>query len=652
MFQSDMLECVCISAMRLQSSADRIWGRHLNCTILVKGVPPPVPFPAIGQTLTWWTVVLLLVVALTWWSILVVRLFCTTNFRAVVTPLIDPCKLWGRMQRPEQQDPVISKLFLKKRLQRMHKGTTVIAYWFMPTLAMIWLFSVNDILTAPTPEDRGYLLYNRIFESATFSGFLAGIAGLAFKTFPRTLTLRSGDVISMFLFVVIGLQSACMQHDMNLLWFKRWATMGQILLTLFCASARTVFWPNMVSVLWNVFVVYADGTLRLKAGWHTWNCVAEATTVYTVAWYTEEWLWSEVTAKANEMRTSKAEAIAQSLLSMLCDAVVPLGSDLSLCESCPRFTAMLFRDRKDGGLREPFINFCNEADKPRFLEFMAEPSTMPGKSKSLHVHLMDSVGNAVPVQLFCTSLLQDQDDDETEYLHLLGITEDKESGGIHMFPRSSAPVQIRVEDEKSPDQVSLSGDTASEQSPRSNRGASSAARSDAGSSVFGWSRPAFCSFQAELSLQLVQECDECAALFAFSHGDKSLLSRIQEPGFWIWLQQFHLKARTSKKSKRESTYGEIEICSSSGVKYKVVATACVGDMEEKDNRLISQLFVKLLPPGLPKNLSDAEVLRVARRDSVEKRQRLMERARSQDDRQDFESEDGGLKREAMRMLSI
>lgn len=128
---------------------------------------------------------------------------------------------------------------------------------------------------------------------------------------------------------------------------------------------------------------------------------------------------------------AQSEATVLRLLSALCDAVVTLGPELRISHPAPKLANLLIQNRRDpkDGSRSAlvgtnFLDFMVETDRERFRDFMArapelESSADPEPAQALNVHLRDSSGLGVQVQLF-HSRFRDRDD---QVGHLIGICE-------------------------------------------------------------------------------------------------------------------------------------------------------------------------------------------------------------------------------------
>ena len=146
-----------------------------------------------------------------------------------------------------------------------------------------------------------------------------------------------------------------------------------------------------------------------------------------IAWVTEASIAGEIRLSLQYLESSRGEATAKSLLSVLCDATVHLDSHLRITRPAPQFAALLLRP-------ESALSMCCitdlmlEQDHDRFEQnILHAHSTSPGLlSKGVHEHavslsisLREARGGAVPVRLVSSSFL----DLDNELHYIIGICE-------------------------------------------------------------------------------------------------------------------------------------------------------------------------------------------------------------------------------------
>lgn len=162
-----------------------------------------------------------------------------------------------------------------------------------------------------------------------------------------------------------------------------------------------------VSMVENIFVAVA------ASGWNLIICFASRAVLQ---------MWAEDEVKA--LKATKGEEVVQSLLSIMCDAVVALGVDLCVRDPCPRLASLLLRPdlarTPRNGLK--FDRYLMDADVQRFQEFIQHTDAEENAARCIHVHMLDSIGTRVPVQIFHARML----DIENNVNHVLGVVEDKD----------------------------------------------------------------------------------------------------------------------------------------------------------------------------------------------------------------------------------
>eukprot|EP00929_Paragymnodinium_shiwhaense_P052169 TRINITY_DN26140_c0_g1_i1.p1 TRINITY_DN26140_c0_g1~~TRINITY_DN26140_c0_g1_i1.p1 ORF type:complete len:517 (-),score=55.72 TRINITY_DN26140_c0_g1_i1:216-1766(-) len=127
--------------------------------------------------------------------------------------------------------------------------------------------------------------------------------------------------------------------------------------------------------------------------------------------------------------SSKEAQTVVDVLNTMCDAVVEL-CDMTIKTACPRLEALTFRFNADGLRGKPFLHYVALADRDR-----CEAALGSGADTafSLHLSLLDSSANKIPVQMFVKCLTAWNSALE----HIIGIREDGDPGQI-IQPEASA----------------------------------------------------------------------------------------------------------------------------------------------------------------------------------------------------------------------
>lgn len=136
---------------------------------------------------------------------------------------------------------------------------------------------------------------------------------------------------------------------------------------------------------------------------------------------------AEARAAVNAKMAVASESTVRELLLALCDAEVCLGADLRMSGPSASLAALLL-DRGGNLDGRSFFDLVHAADRERFVAFLAR-KVEDCLAHSLHLHLIDSGGMLVSVQLFHSGF----EDFKGATWHLLGICESAVEGQNH-FP--------------------------------------------------------------------------------------------------------------------------------------------------------------------------------------------------------------------------
>mmetsp|Transcript_49937 Transcript_49937/g.141522 ORF Transcript_49937/g.141522 Transcript_49937/m.141522 type:complete len:632 (-) Transcript_49937:19-1914(-) len=139
-----------------------------------------------------------------------------------------------------------------------------------------------------------------------------------------------------------------------------------------------------------------------------------------------------------------------SLLSLMCDAVVELGPDLTIVEHCPALAHTLLHGTSSGSLEGRKFQQLIPDDEAEalFVRSVSEPEPhLVSHPDSFHISLRDSIGNRIAFQAYHVSFL-------TPFgvrHHLIGLLEDVETN--HASKRSQRPETKRLGEEDSRNSV-------------------------------------------------------------------------------------------------------------------------------------------------------------------------------------------------------
>lgn len=243
-------------------------------------------------------------------------------------------------------------------------------------------------------------------------------------------------------------------------------------------------------------------------------------TVHLVGVFSCNWQIAEV---------SQSHAAAESLLTVLCDAVVQLYSDLSLVVPSPKLDAILLRSSCKTSAEANFSLYLQEGDRARFQEFL-QADSLRGSARSIRVNLAGAYDTKVAAQIYHTSLL----DASGQLIHILGVQEDQEKfSPPAAVVTTTAPILIGAAFEESDDIRSPSWSHSSvsdeETMERTLSSSSSSRRAHVGT-LESWGTDGddvHCRVELSMKIQLklLEETPKCSALFGFSQQPSALLDR-------------------------------------------------------------------------------------------------------------------------------
>ena len=132
----------------------------------------------------------------------------------------------------------------------------------------------------------------------------------------------------------------------------------------------------------------------------------------------ESLLFRQMRATLEASLATESERTARELLSLVCDAVVTLDDGLIITKPSAHLAALLFTDTAQGLCGVDFVELVCDGDGDRFQASM----TGGGQTQCLHLHLRDTNGTSLAVQLFRSCLRGGLG----QTLQLLGIREEED----------------------------------------------------------------------------------------------------------------------------------------------------------------------------------------------------------------------------------
>jgi len=209
-------------------------------------------------------------------------------------------------------------------------------------------------------------------------------------------------------------------------------------------------YPRVVEVtLWNLFFVLV--TTPVIAGNFSDPVEAQTLVLYklwlsgvviVVSITTSKTIIEKIHADLDAARLRNESSALSTLLDLVCDVVVTLDENLRIRDKASRFSAMVMLQGKSvEGLR--LHDYIPDAEDREQLErstrgMQADPTEAPA-SRALHVKLRDSMGNLIPVELFCV-----QAQTLTGKKHIVGIREFSDFAAAVPECKTFAPTPKRL----------------------------------------------------------------------------------------------------------------------------------------------------------------------------------------------------------------
>lgn len=280
---------------------------------------------------------------------------------------------------------------------------------------MIALVAV--LANIPRTRNKPELIQD-IGSAVSFLGILAAASFLALRKMQRCMAMLSLDIVFSLLSVGVTLIPLVAVSDKSYNWSMELAHLSQLFISHLFAEPWQFIPLYCLTAIWELSVIFTTPALQLDANLYLVNLGVTFAFKTALSFSQKSHLLQEARAAVRERDASRTEAILSDLLSMMCDAVVSLSSDLCFRRESDRFSAWVFNGQKSL-LGESFTRFLAEDDTPRFEEFIRN-SKEEGAARSLHVHIIDCSGLRMPVQLFHARIVDDND----EEIHQFGLRDD------------------------------------------------------------------------------------------------------------------------------------------------------------------------------------------------------------------------------------
>lgn len=543
---------------------------------------------------SWWPAVGITAAIALWACALLVRK-CSKRSE---WPIPKWCSLSRAVTPEEMKVLALCKKLRFQRYQHFMEVGCLLAVPFIILCGFVLCFQ-----TRSQPSKMEHLYLQTILPEA----FFLGLVGLAFVSCQSRFGLGLLDGIFVLVFLSLGMHSAFVATTSDYVSTCRRIEIPQIMIAALVSNRNLFLVPILLNSAWQVAVVLTVPALQTQAQALLFDVFKVTVCIGIITLATHNWTMAEAKAAMELTKATKSQATTYSLLSTICDAVVHLRQDFTLREPCLRLSALL--SRSPSLTHVSFQRYLNGNDVERFEQFAARSSESGlGEAKSLHVHLRDSLGSLVPVQLFMTSY----EDLDGSTNHLIGVTEEAQEV---VQPPQASPADTSASNEPPGSDAfhftSESDGTGSE-SMRSRRSDRLPEPQQRVLSHWGSGEPfdeAFMTVRATLQLEVLSESQSCSSLLGLS-GEASTLPNLEDfvSGFresdqvCKWLKKFFLVTvgKGHKGLGNTQSFGNVHIISTTGgsdYEAELVATSTCLMEESEDPLPLSAVFEMYLLPA-------------------------------------------------------
>lgn len=259
---------------------------------------------------------------------------------------------------------------------------------------------------------------------------------LVFALVPRLVTTRAIEFAYMAFTVFWICRIALVSHEAVPLAVFKGSLLRAIMGILVCNAGVTSVCNIVVMVAHCIVLKTCTdvkiGTREESLAFYIAEEIYTSLFIVCMLFFFEGRVWAVSRHTLQIKASSQAEVTVRRLLSALCDAVVTLGPDLRISARAPKLANLLLQGRSTTALEGVlFLDFMACSDQDRFKQFLArapdhaDSRLDPEPAQALNVHLRDSSGITVQVQLFHSHFMDLSD----KIGHLIGICEVGDTGG-------------------------------------------------------------------------------------------------------------------------------------------------------------------------------------------------------------------------------
>lgn len=447
-------------------------------------------------------------------------------------------------------EPKAFEIFKQRHLGRCVTFANIVAKYLVPVAVANSLKNTafhSLLYSTPLPVSQ----YLADFCSLVVVGIYLIVVMLERR---RPLVLAAYEVVNAAVFLLfIILPFLVDTEDV----FQVNSQLGQLVtlcMSLYILDQRLMVMLNLISFASQLLIILLTPTLRMSAGRYAVFVAASCTMNYVVSSSTRSNHLSEADAIFRERCASRSEAVVQSLLSGMCDAVLALKEDLTIRDACPRLASLLLRPdlSRPPGADRFFTRYLAEDDVPRFQAFIEAKEAGADPARSIRVHLLDSVNTRVQVEIFHARM---KDLDNNLY-HVLGVVEDTDK---EEKPGAAASAQRTPRDSMSPTMSDAESSESGSGSGSDSHG-SAGSRRGTPTSLASWGHigEAVLTIRTRLTWEIVEESDASRTFFSFSSDPDGFIQRFDDPYMLLrWFEFIHTVAVCGQLDHPKLKYGPI-----------------------------------------------------------------------------------------------
>lgn len=542
---------------------------------------------------------------LVWLSALIIHVDWTSTARRL-------CAAKNQLLRAGTSNPEIALWLVQRRMERFSSIARSSLLFVTPVMIAIAFFSGFVIRFQNNHVVR---------TAATLQVLLTFLFFLLLTASPRWMKKPVADACFSFIYLASAFPPTLAPNPFDYLWYFGISSIQLLFLSFTYPDFRMALILN--SLWFTGHMVFTMVTPELEP--HRLGnilmmlavlcfCMVTSLSTFSMMRLTTEVEFSEQEAKA-------ASRNVESLLSVMCDAVIPVRQDMTLWQTSQALESMLFRNSGLGGSIEGrrFTHFLSPVDVERFETFFT--SSVADVATSIHVDLVDSLGHRVPVQVFHTCT---RDHDKQAEKHLLGLVEDVDIELRDPEVLSSPPASPVVKGDRRPRSPGRAGSRAgSEDELMSVASAPSSVGAISAWSATTEGAEASVILRTWLSWEVVSESRSSRMYFGFAKEQDALLRRFRRPvAVARWLEYIHTMAVNGGRNHQRLQFGKVAIrgASSAGLEYRAVMRAKIlqapeplpvnpespssfagadyGHFEDPDGQRCVEIELKLKPPSL------------------------------------------------------